>query len=384
MIYQQSKTRLQQIITLKELKVYQLDLPQKIVFTSGIGTRKSKETLIIQWTDTAGRIGYGECSCRPDPYYSVEYLSAAVGVIERFIAPRLKASQTYEEIIAILDSVRGWNFTKSAIEAAILQIVKQQSSYQLADELKPTPISNVPVGISLGIYHDVGEFKEVVQEAIDAGYHRLKFKISPQVNIDNFEAINPLLFDNNIYTSFDANGSFTSGKMDKLGYFVATYPNAIEQPTPPSRFDLFLEAKQLFPDLKVCFDEEVENIGDLIKLHQLGLIDEFNLKVGRVGGISPSIAMVNYCHDNAIPCWVGGMFETGIGRILNLEFASFMPQAQAHDLSPSSRYFEEDIVAPAVQMNNGYVSTTAIEQTEVQPQIIDKYAINSWTNKSTY
>ena len=114
---------------------------------------------------------------------------------------------------------------------------------------------------------------------------------------------------------------------------------------------MILKAKQENPDVFICYDEEIKSLGDLIKLHHLGVLDEVNLKVGRVGGVMKSIEIIQYCTKHNIPCWIGGMFETGIGRTLNLRMASYLPNARAHDLSPSDRYFLEDIVAPNVEMN---------------------------------
>lgn len=365
-----------QQITLDRLELYLLDLPQKRAFKSGIGTRKSKETLIIKWVDTDGRVGYGECSCRPDPYYSAEFLSAAMLLVENFIAPKLQRQQTYGEVLQVLRQIRGWNFTKSAVEAAVFQIV---SNYQpvdlLAQELKSERTQQVPVGISLGIYEDKVQFHDIVQEAIAEGYQRVKFKISPNVNTKVFDHVNPLLFEHQAKVSFDANGSYYADGLEKMKYFVDTYNCPIEQPTPPSRFDLLLQAKQLFPKLKVCFDEEVKNIGDVVKLKQLDVIDELNLKIGRVGGFTNSIQIMNYCYEQDIPCWIGGMFETGIGRLQNLAFASFLPHATAHDLSPSSRYFKEDIITPEIKMENGFIDPEIINNAEVAADKINKYTI---------
>jgi len=361
-------------ITLRTLELFLLDLPQKTVFKSGIGIRKSKETLIVKWTDREGRIGYGECSCRPDPYYSAEFLEASMLLVQKFIAPKLKQEQTYGEVLAILRQVRGWGFTKSAVESAMFQIIKQtDTDFDLSKYIKTTPIEEVPVGISLGIYDDPKQFKDIVEEAIADGYQRVKFKISPYINIKNFEGINPLLFDNNVRVSFDANGSYQTADLEKMRYFVETYDAYIEQPTPPNRFDTCLRAKELFPDIKICFDEEAKNLGDLMKLHSLNMLDEVNLKIGRVGGITNSIEIINYCFENNIRCWIGGMFETGIGRLQNLELARFLPKASAHDLSPSSRYFKEDIISPDIRMDRGFINIKKASEGEIQPDRIEKY-----------
>lgn len=363
---------LEQVISLDRLELNKIELAQKTHFKSGIGERKSREALIVRWIDLDGEIGYGECACRPDPYYSAEFRDAGVDLIQRFIVPQLKKRQTYSELLNILKRIRGWNFTKTAIEAAVFQIARAQCNFDLSEIIHATPIQKVPVGISLGIYTDKKECYDVVQKAIEDGFQRLKFKISPKVDKAVFDYINPLLFDNEVHTGFDANGSFYHTDLDHFEYFANTYQTVIEQPFPPNRFDVLLEAKKRFPDLKICADEEVKNIGDLIKLHQLKAIDELNLKIGRVGGIVNSIEILNYCTDHDLPCWIGGMFETGIGRIVNLEFASYLPKAKAHDLSPSARYFLEDIISPEVTMEKGFVNMKSLEACEVLHEVLEK------------
>ncbi|MEZ4885244.1 MAG: o-succinylbenzoate synthase [Chitinophagales bacterium] len=361
--------------TLQCLELILLDLPQKEQFVSGIGKRTSRKTLIVKWQDKEGRIGYGECSCRPDPYYSSEFLDGVVLMIQKFIIPQLQSTQTYNNVLTLLQKIRGWNFAKSAIEAAAYQVLQQQTNHSLFDTLHTKPISKIPSGISMGIYTDKHEMKEAVEKNIAAGYRRLKFKISPNTDTDLFDFVNPLLFDSGSVISFDANGSFSHKDLDKFAYFADTYNTVIEQPFSPSRFDIYLAAKERFPNLQVCFDEEVKSMGDVIKLHQLGVLAELNLKVGRVGGITNSIEILQYCHQHQIPCWIGGMFETGIGRLLNLQFASYLPDAVAHDLSPSARYFIEDIIDPPVVMQKGYIDIVEAKKCEIIPELLQKFTI---------
>ncbi len=364
-------------ISLRKLQLLLLDVPQKESFTSGIGKRTSRKTLIVVWEDQEGRIGYGECSCRPDPYYSAEFLESVVLMLKKFALPHLQPQQTYSELLAVLQKIRGWNFGKSAIEAAAFSILQQKGKVSFSDTLEVEPIRHIPVGISLGIYQDKHELEETVQKHIEAGYRRLKFKISPKVDTQVFDFVNSTLFDADTIISFDANGSYGKQDFGKLAYFIHTYPNAmIEQPFSPSNFHLCLAAKKQFSTLRVCYDEEVKNFGDVVKLHQLEVLDELNLKVGRVGGVAKSLEILAYCHTHEIPCWIGGMFETGVGRLLNLQFASYLPRATAHDLSPSERYFIEDIIDPAVTMDKGYIDIVAMQKCAVKLELVEKFTIS--------
>jgi O-succinylbenzoate synthase len=363
-------------ISFKAIRLIRIDLPQKEVFVSGIGIRKSREALLLEWEDQDGVKGYGECSCRPDPYYSDEFIEGGIALVKQFVVPFLSKEQSFGDLLRLLDKIRGWNFTKAAVEMAALQVIEKNTGKSPFDLMKGEPLAEVPVGISMGLYTDLDHMKKVVKNALDTGYRRLKFKISPNVRTDFFDAVNPMMFAADTFISFDANGSFGEDDLDTFGYFVDTYKTMVEQPFAPGRYDVLLKGKKEYPALFACFDEEIKSIGDLIKLHHLGVLDEVNLKVGRVGGVMKSIEIIDYCAEHNIPCWIGGMFETGIGRTLNLRMASYLPDARAHDLSPSDRYFLEDIIQPNVQMNNGRVDMESLKNCEINPELIDKYTID--------
>jgi len=175
------KELFEQIVSLKALHLVQLNLPQKTSFKSGIGIRKSREALIIVWEDQKGVKGYGECSCRPDPYYSDEFMDGAITLVHKFIVPFLKKEQTFGALFNLLKKIRGWNFTKAAVEAAALSVIEQNTGISPFAMLTNQPLKEVPVGISLGLYSEFSEMENAVKDALQTGYRRLKFKISPQV-----------------------------------------------------------------------------------------------------------------------------------------------------------------------------------------------------------
>lgn len=364
---------LQKSLTISELNLWVLDLPQKEAFLSAIGQRKSRKTIIVEWVDEQGVKGYGECSCRPDPYYSAEFMDAAVLLIETFIAPHLKSAKTYADLLGILSRIRGWEFTRAAVEAAAHDMINNRDGEQIMDYFPLPRIDQIPVGISIGLQANAEALAQVVTGAKADGYRRLKFKISPKSDIAAFESVKPLLQD--VEISFDANGTFDQQAMSTLGYFV-DLGGMIEQPFPVDRIDCYRDARRAFPDMYVCLDEEVKSLGGLQKCCELGLLNELNLKVGRVGGLYQSLKIIEFCHQQKLPCWIGGMFETGIGRSLNLQFAAFLPKATAHDLSPSSRYFVEDIITPPVTMSTkGLIDRSPNHRVEVEEKLLKKYTI---------
>jgi O-succinylbenzoate synthase len=71
-----------------------------------------------------------------------------------------------------------------------------------------------------------------------------------------------------------------------------------------------------------------------------------NIKPGRVGGFTASLAIHDFCQAQGIPVWCGGMFESGVGRAYNVALASLPNFTMPGDLSPSSRYWTQDVVDP--------------------------------------
>ncbi|RMI06652.1 MAG: hypothetical protein D6681_08400, partial [Calditrichaeota bacterium] len=173
---------------------------------------------------------------------------------------------------------------------------------------------------------------------------------------------------------FDANGSCSQSDFSFLKELAALHPVMLEQPFPPRRLDLCWALKREFPQLRLCLDESITDMGDLITAHQLGALDELNLKPGRVGGQLTAVQMMEYCRETGIPLWVGGMFETGVGRLANLRVAARIPDAAAHDLSPSHRYFREDILIHPIQMDtDGYVHLNREAPAAINENAVERY-----------
>lgn len=340
--------------TLKRLELLEIALPQIEPFRSAIGLRTERRALIIRWIDQDGNQGIGECSCRPDPFFNGEFVEGAISIIRDFIFPQLKQQSTLSEITDIFKRIRNWPFTVAAVEAALLDLQRRGGKGDPLDHWQGPRLTKIPVGISLGMFETPEAAVERVAAAISDGYHRIKLKIAPSVNLSTLAAIREAFPDQHI--AFDANGSLGINDFELLQKLAELRPSAIEQPFAPADLHLCQKLKQYLPELRICLDESVAAMGNLFSAHRLNAIDELNIKPGRVGGMLTALEMVRFCKSRQIPVWVGGMFETGIGRIANLRLAALLTDATAHDLSPSSRYFTDDLVMNPVDMDpDGFI-----------------------------
>ena len=357
-------------ISLSRLDLVVLDIPLKEAFVSAIGTRTSRKALIVRWVNNNGTIGYGECSCRPDPFYSHEYIDGAVQVIKEFIFPLLAETNTYQDVLQALDKIRGWNFTKAAIEFAMNDAIRRESGQGIIEASGLPQLNSVPVGISLGLFDSAEKLATKIDEIASLNYRRLKFKISSGYNNESILAEMESIMHHNI--SFDANGSFSEDSFSILDRF-AGFGHIIEQPFPPGEMFLHQEYLKQYRPFKICLDEDIESYGNLVSL--VLQMDEVNIKPGRVGGLFNSLRMITFCQRHGLNAWIGGMFETGIGRAQNLQLAALLPDAKAHDLSPSSRYFSKDVLSHPISMKNGHVETEDYMNVSIDKQALELMTI---------
>ena len=94
-----------------------------------------------------------------------------------------------------------------------------------------------------------------------------------------------------------------------------------------------------------------------------------NIKPGRVGGFTSSIAIHDHCARHDIPVWCGGMLESGIGRAYNVALASLPNFRLPGDLSPSDRYWERDIVTPEWTMDENGMVDVPLDRPGLGPEV---------------
>ncbi len=340
---------LAQEVRLERLEVLEVVLPQVESFRSAVGVRHERRALYVRWFDTDGAWGLGECSCRPDPYFSGEFVAGAREVLRDFVFPALPARGAVADIERAVTRVRGWNFTTSAVLDAMFDLLRRRGGVDPLDVWPHRKVARVPVGISLGLFTEPAAAVDRVAAAVADGYRRVKLKIGPTMDRTTLEAVRTAFPD--LYLGFDANGTFGEADFDLVASLAELEPKLIEQPFAPGRLDLCQDLKQRQPNLGLCLDESLTDLGLVIAAHRLGALDEVNIKPGRVGGVLETVRILDYCRQNDLPAWVGGMFESGVGRVANLRVAACLPAAVAHDLSPSRRYFAADVVAEPIDMD---------------------------------
>jgi len=70
-----------------------------------------------------------------------------------------------------------------------------------------------------------------------------------------------------------------------------------------------------------------------------------------VGGFREALRIHDLAQAHSIPVWCGGMLESGVGRAHNIALSTLPNFVLPGDVSASQRYWERDIISPAVEVS---------------------------------
>lgn len=333
-------------VTLSEIR-----LPLKEPFRISSGVVSERRICLLELVDSDGTITWSECVAGEQPNYSPETIDTAWYAMEHWLLPRIigVVLEHPDQVFAILDhNVRGHNMAKAAIEMGCWAMAAQQRGIALSKMLGGTR-ERVPTGISIGIQASPAALAKRARSAYEQGYRKIKMKIEPGSDIEFVRAVREDLGPA-VHLMADANSAYGVADFDHLARLDQFDLIMIEQPL--SRDDLRRHAElQRRMKTPICLDEsitDVERADDMIAMQSGRIV---NIKPGRVGGFGVSKRIHDVCERGGIPVWCGGMLESGVGRAHNVALASLPNFSLPGDLSPSSRYWTQDIVTPEWTMD---------------------------------
>ena len=322
-------------------------LPLLEPFETSFGKVDSRLIFLV-CLEADGLTGWGEVVASEEPLYSYETSGTALHVIRDFLAPAVVDAPIngLDDLAQRLSRFRGHNMAKAGLELAYMDLLAQSSGQSLSS-LIGGELKRVAVGVSLGIQPAVARLLERVERYLGLGYQRIKLKIKPGWDLDVVAEVRRNYPE--ILLSVDANSAYTINDRDHLKKLDDFNLLMIEQPL--QNDDLMDHARlQEIMSTRLCLDESIVNHRGAKLALELDSCRIINIKVGRVGGYSEALAIHDLCAAREIPVWCGGMLESGIGRAHNIALASLPGFTLPGDISASSRYFERDIISPAVNV----------------------------------
>jgi O-succinylbenzoate synthase len=330
----------------------QVEMPLKFVFKTSFGETTVKKFLLLELV-SGGVPGWGECVAEEGPFYSSETLGTARHVLEEFLLPLVLGRDVAspEAFEGAARRVRGNRMAKAAVETALRDLFARAAGESLSLALGGVR-PGIEVGVSLGISPTVADTVANVRTHVEKGYRRIKLKIQPGTDVERVKAVREAF--PSIPLTVDANAAYTLADADRLR---ALDPFGLDYMEQPLHYEDLADHAALAKTLKtpICLDESIRSAADARAAIALGACRVINLKIGRVGGHGEALRIHEAASAAGIPLWCGGMLEAGVGRAHNVAIASLPGFSKPGDTSSSSRYFEEDIVAPPLEASDGWM-----------------------------
>ena len=390
----------EQRIQIDRVNLYRIRLPFRKPFATAKGTLSYRESLLVEVIDHDGRIGLGECSAFPTDWYLPETIDQDLQVLRDELIPLVlnevllhpsQADGLMAACPAALKSpmARGaiepalWDLYAKIVEKPLWQVIggkapadrsasvtgAARSAHVAASShagaTSGSSASSSPVAVPSGAVVPMGTVAETlagVQRCVDAGYSRVKLKVSPGQAYLVAKAVRERF--PNLIITLDANQSFTESDLGELRSIGTCGVEWIEEPLDPRRVpataphDLFARLGRLQRQIKtpICLDESIRSASDLSRALAHRNLRCYALKVGKFGGIEPSLQFIRMAKARGIRVWVGGMYDTGICRRVSAALGTLPDVRDAGDIGAVSRYFDTDVTNPPYTVELGKVT----------------------------
>jgi len=370
-------------LLIDSIELREIRLPLIHFFETSFGRTTEREIILVRVVDSDGAEGWGECTAGEGPFYSYEWTETAWTTLHEFLAPMVvgKKVKNAAETFSLMKAVRGHRMARAAIETACWDLEAKKAATPLWKHLGGSR-QEISCGVSIGIQDSPEILLEKIAKEVDAGYQRIKIKIKPGWDLQIVERVRAKFPD--IRLMGDANSAYTLADIQLFQELDRFKLMMVEQPL--AHNDLFDHAElQRQIKTSVCLDESIttpEAAKNAIRIQACRII---NVKLGRVGGHSEAKRVETIARDHSIPVWCGGMLESGIGRAHNIAMSTLSGFTLPGDVSASARYWEEDVIEPAVTVSSSGTITPPNKPGigfDVNVARIDKLTVRKQTIKA--
>lgn len=350
-------------IDIKSVELFRVKQPM-----AEVGTAKkrinNRESFFVRVTDWAGRTGVGECASFATNWYLPETIAEDYEVVRTRIAS-VVTSERYlhpsevSRSLATFPYLANYPMAKAAVEPAIWDLYGKIVSKPLYELIGGnTQQKKVPGGVVIGI-KSLAETVAAVDEAVKAGYKRVKIKISPDSAFEKIKAVRDKYPD--LVIMLDANQSFSENYLDVLHRFDSLNIACIEEPlnpgyVPASGITNLFERLSLLQETiatPVCLDESVVTAEDMMAAMAFSNLRCYTIKISKFGGIQPALDFCKWASEYNIDVWMGGMFDTGISKRMHAAFETLPFVTMIGDISDYSYYFDHDCCEPETVLSDG-------------------------------
>lgn len=318
-------------------------LPLISPFVAAHGTTTTRTAVIVRISGPDGE-GWGECAALPEPTYSAEYVDGAFTALRDDLGPRLLAAGpvTAEQLRQLLPSDQP--MARAALELALIDAECGIDGRSLAERFCDIARTVVPAGVAIGLLPSPEATATEAVARIGEGYQRIKLKIEPGHDIEVVRAVREAIGPE-IALMVDANGSYRPADAALLAHLDPFGLTCIEQPLAVEDLEGHAELARRITT-PICLDESLTSAERTEQAIAMGACSVACVKAPRLGSWLDAVAVLDRCAELGVDAWVGGMLDTGIGRLANIALAAHRAASLTGDISATGRFFADDICPP--------------------------------------
>ena len=348
---------------IESIDVYWAKLPLALVWKTSYVDQLYTDTLLVRM-EGGGHYAWGE-SCPPYvPGYSAEHTVATFHTVREHMAPHIIGQNigSAEELLDRLAFVKGNQFARAALDITWWVLGGTRDK--------------VAVGADFSVQDSIDILLQKIQRAIDEGFPRIKLKFRPGWDLPMVEAVRSTFPRHTFHV--DCNAAYTPADTELFKKLDRFHLAMIEQPLADDGMSLVNHADlQQRIDTPVCLDESAQSLAHVQAAIRLGSCKVINVKMARVGALAASRDIQALCAQHDIPCWVGGMLESGVGGAICAELASLPNFTYAGDIFPSSYFYANDVGKPEIVLSGpGEVTLSKVPGIAQEP---DADLLKQWT-----
>lgn len=328
------------------IDLYRVAMPLIYPFRTAFGNDDTIESVLVGLR-SGNHIGWGESAPWRYPAYSPECAAAQFLIARDFIAPRILGQDIASgpDLQDRLAAIKGNPFAKAGFDLAWWDLHAQQQGAPLWKILGGQS-PQIDAGADFGVMESIDRLLETIGKALDAGYKRVKLKFRPGWDLPMVDAVRNAFPDAVFH--IDCNSAYSLDDADLFRRLDQYRLAMIEQPL--AHDDLLDHAAlQAAIETPICLDESITSPAKARKALQIKACRWVNIKPGRVGGITPALAIHDICQQAGTPCWIGGMLESAVGAAHCLALATLPNIKYPSDIFPSDRFYRCDLGVPPMR-----------------------------------
>lgn len=317
---------------ISSIEAFEVTMELEEPYTIAYDTYDTASNVFLRLDTGSGPVGFG-CAA-PDPEVTGETPSTVLAALDEIARPLLVGSDPLR-IAMLVERVRepmaAHPSARAAVDMALHDILGRTAGLPLWKMLggyRDRMLTSMTVGIL-----PLEETVERARHWVGCGFKCLKLKGGAD-HLEDAErviavrqAVGPA-----IELRFDANQGFSVAQALEFAEKCRTAEIAIfEQPTPRSDHEgLGLVTNTV--SIPVMADESLMDLRDALRLARRGLVDMFNVKLMKVGGIADALQVNSVARSAGLEVMVGCMDESAFAIAAGLHFALARPNVEYADL----------------------------------------------------